>query len=64
MASSGATLEAESYLERCAAPDLYAIAKEIGVSFSSNKPSVRAMRKAILGKVRESMLLSRHSRRD
>lgn len=64
LASSGATLEAESYLERRSAPDLLMIAKEVGVSFPSNKPSIRSMREAILGKVRESMLLSRHSSRE
>jgi len=64
LASSGETREAESKLERRSAADLLIIAKEVGVSFPSNKPSIRAMREAILGKVRESMLLSRHSRRE
>lgn len=64
LASSGATSEAENYLERRPSHDLFVIAKEVGVSFSSNKPSVRAMREAILGKVRESMLLAHHNRRD
>jgi hypothetical protein len=64
LAKSGATTEAESYLERQSAPDLLVIAKEVGVTFPSNRPSIRSMRHAILGKVRESMLLSRHSRRD
>jgi hypothetical protein len=53
----------ESNKARQSAPDLLVIAKEVGVSFSSNRPSIRAMREAILGKVRESMLLSRHSPR-
>ncbi|WP_142248918.1 hypothetical protein [Bradyrhizobium sp. UNPF46] len=64
LASSGATSEAEVYLARRSSADLLAIAKEVGVTFPSNKPSVRAMLDAILGKVRESLLLSRHSRRD
>ncbi|WP_194459571.1 hypothetical protein [Bradyrhizobium sp. CCBAU 53421] len=64
LASSGATSEAETYLARQASADLFAIAKEVGVTFPSSKPSVRAMRDAILGKVRESILLSRHSRRE
>jgi hypothetical protein len=64
LASSGATSEAENYLEQRSAPDLFAIAKELGVAFPSSKPSIRAMRESILGKVRESILLSRHSRRD
>ncbi|MET4207770.1 hypothetical protein [Bradyrhizobium sp. LA2.1] len=64
LASSGATSEAETYLSRRPSADLLAIAKEVGVTFPSNKPSVRAMLEAILGKVRESLLLSRHSRRE
>lgn len=64
LASSGATLEAERQLERHSSLDLFTIAKELGVSFPSNKPSIKSMRHAILGKVRESILLSRHSRRE
>ena len=63
MARSGAASEAESYLERRPGPDLLAIAKEVGVSFKTSKPSIKAMREAILGKVRESILLSHHNRR-
>lgn len=63
LASSGATVEAENYLERRSAVDLFSIAKEVGVSFPTNKPSIKTMRQAILGKVRESILLSRHSPR-
>jgi protein-tyrosine-phosphatase len=64
IARSGATSEAESYLERQPSSNLLVIAKEVGVTFRNNKPSIKAMREAILGKVRESILLSRHSRRD
>jgi hypothetical protein len=64
LASSGATSEAEAYVARKPSADLLAIAREVGVTFPSNKPSVRAMHDAILGKVRESVLLSRHSRRE
>ena len=64
LASSGALSEAEIYLERRPSPDLFLIAREVGVTFPTNKPSVRTMREAILGKVRESILLSRHSRRE
>ncbi|MCA1416643.1 hypothetical protein I6F30_36805 [Bradyrhizobium sp. NBAIM20] len=64
LASSGATSEAETYLARRPSADLLAIAREVGVTFPSTKPSVRAMLDAILGKVRESLLLSRHSRRE
>jgi hypothetical protein len=64
LASSGATSEAERYLERFPSFDLLLIAKEIGATFSTNKPSVRSTREAILSKVRESLLLSRHNRRE
>lgn len=64
LASSGATSDAEAYVARKSSADLLAIAKEVGVTFTSNKPSVRALHDAILGKVRESLLLSRHSRRE
>jgi hypothetical protein len=63
LAASGAIEEAERILEAKNGPDLLVIAKEVGVSFSKSKPSIRAMRKAIFGKVRESVLLSRHNPR-
>jgi hypothetical protein len=63
LASRGETAEAERLLEKQGAADLYVIAKEVGASFTSNKPSVRAMREAIFGKVRESILLTRHTPR-
>ena len=63
IARSGTAAEAENYLERHAGPDLLVIAKEVGVSFKTSKPSIKAMREAILGKVRESILLSHHNRR-
>ena len=64
LASSGATSEAEAYLARRSTADMLSIAREVGVTFSTSKPSVRALHDAILGKVRESLLLSRHSRRE
>jgi hypothetical protein len=63
LAASGSNKEAESILEAKSAPDLRAIAKELGVSFAKSKPSVKALREAIFGKVRESVLLTRHSTR-
>lgn len=63
LAASGANEEAERVLETKSAPDLLAIAKELGVTFSKSKPSIKAMREAIFGKVRESVLLSRHNTR-
>jgi hypothetical protein len=63
LAASGASEEAERILEAKSAPDLLVIAKELGVTFPKSKPSIRKMREAIFGKVRESVLLSRHSPR-
>src|SRR5262249_31673192 len=63
LAASGANEEAERVLEAKSASDLLVIAKELGVTFSKSKPSIRAMREAIFGKVRESVLLSRHNTR-
>lgn len=63
LVASGASEEAERIVESKSASDLFAIAKELGASFPKSKPSVRAMRETIFGKVRESVLLSRHSPR-
>ena len=63
LASEGKTLEAERELESISAADLLAVTKQVGVSFPRSKPSVRAMRDAILGKIRESLLLSRQFHR-
>jgi len=63
MAASGASQEAERTLEKMSAPDLLLIAKELGVSFRKSKPSVKATREAIFGKVRESILLTQHNPR-
>ncbi|MGD1039001.1 MAG: hypothetical protein ABR878_17960 [Roseiarcus sp.] len=60
LVAAGAIEEAEGIVEAKPAEDLLVIARELGVSFAKSKPSVRAMREAIFGKVRESVLLSRH----
>jgi hypothetical protein len=63
LAASGVNEEAERILEGKSAPDLFLIAKELGVTFPKSKPSIRSIREAIFGKVRESLLLTRHSPR-
>jgi hypothetical protein len=63
LAASGANDDAQKILEGKSAGDLRVIAKELGVSFPKSKPSMKAMREAIFGKVRESVLLSKHNRR-
>ena len=64
LAGKGKAEEAERALEASSTADLLTIAKEIGVSFSKSKPSLRTIREGIIGKVRESILLTRHSPRD
>jgi hypothetical protein len=63
LAASGAEKEAERIIEAKSAPDLLVIAKELGITFPKSKPSIKAMRDAIFGRVRESVLLSRHTSR-
>jgi type I restriction-modification system DNA methylase subunit len=63
LVASGASKDAERIVEAKSASDLSLIAKELGVSFPKSKPSVKAMREAIFGKVRESVLLTRHNSR-
>lgn len=63
MAASGASQEAQRTIEKMSTPDLLFLAKELGVSFRKSKPSVKATREAIFGKVRESILLSQHNPR-
>jgi hypothetical protein len=53
--------EAEAFLSNKHSSELLAVAKELGISFSKSKPSPRATREAIYGKIRESLLLSHHS---
>jgi hypothetical protein len=63
LAASGNSEQAERKLRDKSASDLLAIAKELGVSFAGGKPSIKAAREAIFGKVRESIQLSKHSPR-
>jgi hypothetical protein len=63
LAASGDSKQAERILEGKSAPDLRVIAKELGVSFPKSKPTIKAMRDGIFVKVRESILLARHSNR-
>jgi hypothetical protein len=63
LAASGANKEAERTVEEKSANELPVIAQEIGVIFPKSKPSLQTMRDAIIRKVRESVLLSRHHTR-
>jgi len=64
LAGKGSGEEAERALQGRSAADLLIIAKELGVSFPKSKPSLRTIREGIIGKVRESILLTRHNPRD
>ncbi|MGZ8395583.1 MAG: hypothetical protein ACXW3X_02870 [Rhodoplanes sp.] len=55
--------EAERLLTGRSSLDLLVISKELGITFPKSKPSMKSMREAIFGKVRESVQLSSHSRR-
>ena len=63
VAAEGRSDEAERILAGWALADLVLIAKEVGVAFPSSKPSARVARDAVAGKVRESVLLTRHTPR-
>src|SRR5262249_46499559 len=63
LAASGANEEAERILGSKSRADLLVLVKELGVTFPKSKPSIKAMRDAIFGKIRESVLLSRHTSR-
>jgi hypothetical protein len=63
LVTSGASQDAERIVDSRSSADLLAIAKELGVSFSNSRPSVKDLKAAVFGKVRESVLLSRHNTR-
>ena len=63
LAATGAEADAEKLVATKAFPDLQLIASELGVTFPQSKPSFKKLQLAILGKVKESLLLSRHTRR-
>jgi len=64
LAGKGGGEEAERALHERSAADLLIIARELGVPFPKSKPSARTIREGIIGKVRESILLTRHNPRD
>lgn len=63
LASDRRTVDAERELEDLSGADLQQIARQIGASFPSTKPSVKALREGILGKIREAVLLGRQFHR-
>jgi cell division septum initiation protein DivIVA len=63
LVATGASQDAEQIVDSRSSADLFAIARELGVTFPKSRPSLNDLRTAIFGKVRESVLLSRHSTR-
>jgi len=63
LVTSGASHDAERIVDSHSSAELLAMARELGVSFSNGRPSVKDLRAAVFGKVRESVLLSRHNTR-
>lgn len=53
-------ISAENYLHNKSSADLATIAREVGVSFRKGRPSRKAVKDALYGKIRESLLLSKH----
>ncbi|MGE3872345.1 MAG: hypothetical protein AB7F74_05245 [Parvibaculaceae bacterium] len=60
----GHTERAEDFLMRRSPEDLLLIARELGVTFQTSKPSIQKVKEAVFGKVRESVQLSRHHVRE
>jgi hypothetical protein len=52
---------AEKFLLEKRLADLVVIAREVGVSFGQSKPSFKVIKDALYGRIRESLLLSRHN---
>jgi hypothetical protein len=52
---------AERFLANKTTADLVAMARELGISFGKSKPSRKAVQNALYGKIRESLLLSKHN---
>jgi hypothetical protein len=63
LAASGDNKQAEKILGSKLAPELRVIAMELGVSFPNRRPTVKTMREGIFGKIRESILLAKHTTR-
>jgi hypothetical protein len=52
---------AERFLAEKRLADLTVIAREVGISFGQSKPSFKAIKDALYGRIRESLLLSKHN---
>jgi hypothetical protein len=52
---------AERFLLEKSSADLFAIAKEVGITFGKSNPSVKVITDALYGRIRESLLLSKHN---
>jgi hypothetical protein len=61
LAKSGAHDQAMDRLAQQSIPDLVVLSKELGLPIGKSKPSRNRLTKAILGRVKQSRMLSQHS---
>ena len=64
LARTGKPEEVERRLASIATPDLVLLAKELGLPGGKNKPSPKQLIAKILGRVKESIMLSKHTYRE
>jgi hypothetical protein len=60
----GAIEDVRSRLMSVGVADLVVMGRELGVSLRSSKPTKRTLVKAVLSRMNESVMISRHTRRD
>jgi hypothetical protein len=63
LAKSGAHDEATDRLAQQSLPNLVVLSKELGLPLGKSKPSRKRLTNAILGRVKQSLMLSQHSTR-
>jgi hypothetical protein len=61
LAKSGAHEEATDRVAQQSLPDLVVLLKELGLPLGKSKPSKKRLTNAILGRVKQSVMLSQHS---
>jgi hypothetical protein len=61
IAESGPSHEVDVFLQNKSPSELLTIAREVGLSFKSSKPSARVLIDALKGRLRESLMLSKHT---
>jgi hypothetical protein len=61
LAAGSQPSEAEHLIVQTSPADLLFLGRELGISFGRSKPSKKALTEGIMAKVRESVLLGKHS---